>query len=177
MRRLAATVLIGAMALAMSAGVSSPAVAGGKHHGYGYHGGYGYSGYGYRGYGYSGYGYRGHGYYGHGYWGPAVAVGVAGLVVGWMLHDAAHYAPPPRVVYVPAPRVVYVPAPRTVYVPASVGSAGPPARARLLPPGCLMIREYQTQLTVGGRQVEAYGDACLQADGSWRRLAPRLVPE
>jgi hypothetical protein len=158
MRRLAATVLIGAMALAMSAGVSGPAVAGGKHHGYG---GYGH--------GYSGHGYRGYGYYGHGYWGPAVVVGVAGLFVGWMLHDAAHYAPPPRVVYVPAPRAVYV--------PASVGSAGPPARARPLPPGCLMIREYQTRLTVGGRQVEAYGDACLQADGSWRRLAPRLVPE
>ena len=79
----------------------------------------------------------------------------------------------------PAPvRTVYVPAPvRTVYVPAPVRYAGPPAQARPLPPGCLMIREYQTRLTVGGRQVEAYGDTCLQADGSWRRFAPKLVPE
>ena len=169
MRRLAATVLIGALALAMSAVVSSPVVAGGKHHGYGYYGGYGYHGYGYPGYRYHGYRYYGYGHYGHGYYGAAVAVGVAGLAVGWLLRDAAYHAPP-RTVYVLSP-------PRTVYVPASARYAGPPAQARPLPPGCLMVREYQTRLTVGGRQVEAYGDACLQADGSWRRLAPQPVPE
>ena len=152
MRRLAATVLIGTLALAMSAGVSGPVVAGGKHYGYGYHGGHGY---------------HGHGHYGHHYYGAAVAVG---LVFGWLLHDAVYHAPPPRTVYVPA-------SPRAIYVPVPVRYAGPPAQARPLPPGCLMIREYQTRLTVGGRQVEAYGDACLQADGSWRRFAPMLVPE
>jgi hypothetical protein len=164
MRRFAATALIGILALAMSAAVSSPAVAGGKHYGYGYHGGYGH---------------HGHGHYGHHYYGAAVAVGLAGLVVGWLLHDADYYYAPPRTVYVPAPvRTVYVPAPvRTVYVPATVRYAGPTAQARPLPPGCLMIREYQTRITVGGRQVDAYGDACLQADGSWRRFAPKLVPE
>lgn len=161
MRRLAATALIGALALAMSAGASSPVLAGGGHYGYGYRGGYG------------------HGNYGHDYYGAAVAVGLAGLFVGWMLRDATYHAPQTRTVYVPAPAsTVYVPAPvRTIYVPAPVRYAGTPAQAQLLPPGCVMIREYQTWLTVGGRQVEAYGDACLQADGSWRRFAPKLVPE
>ncbi len=34
---------------------------------------------------------------------------------------------------------------------------------------CLQEREYQTRVMVGGKQVEAYGTACLQPDGSWRR--------
>ncbi|MDH3738564.1 MAG: RT0821/Lpp0805 family surface protein [Alphaproteobacteria bacterium] len=29
-------------------------------------------------------------------------------------------------------------------------------------------REYQTTVTVGGRQQEAYGTACQQPDGSWK---------
>lgn len=41
---------------------------------------------------------------------------------------------------------------------------------------CLMIREYQTKITVGGKEVDAYGDACLQPDGSWRLGAPKQVP-
>jgi hypothetical protein len=154
MRRLAAIALIGALALMMSAGVSSPVVAGGKHYGYGYRGGYGYH----------------RGYNGHGNYGAAVAIGLAGLFVGLLLHDATYHAPPTRTVYIPAPV-------RRVYVPAPVRYAGRPAQARTLPPNCLMIREYQTRLTVGGRQVEAYGDTCLQSDGSWRRFAPKLVPE
>ena len=32
---------------------------------------------------------------------------------------------------------------------------------------CLMTREYQTQVVVGGRLVPGYGYACLQPDGSW----------
>lgn len=34
---------------------------------------------------------------------------------------------------------------------------------------CLQEREYTTTVKVGGRNVEAYGTACLQPDGSWRR--------
>ena len=33
---------------------------------------------------------------------------------------------------------------------------------------CLQEREYQTTVVVGGRNVPAYGTACLQPDGSWR---------
>jgi hypothetical protein len=34
---------------------------------------------------------------------------------------------------------------------------------------CLMTREYQTEVAVGGRMVPGYGQACLQPDGSWYR--------
>lgn len=33
---------------------------------------------------------------------------------------------------------------------------------------CLQSREYQTYVEVGGRTVPAYGQACLQPDGSWK---------
>ena len=33
---------------------------------------------------------------------------------------------------------------------------------------CLQQREYQTKIMVGGKQVNGYGTACLQPDGSWR---------
>jgi len=35
---------------------------------------------------------------------------------------------------------------------------------------CLQVREYQTEIVVGGRTVPAYGDACLQPDGSWTQV-------
>ncbi len=72
----------------------------------------------------------------------------------------------PPVRYVERP-VQYV-EPRPVY-------AGPAIEPQM--EGCRMIREYQTQITVGGRLVDAYGDACLMADGSWRRGAAKVVPE
>jgi len=34
---------------------------------------------------------------------------------------------------------------------------------------CLQEREYTTTVLIGGRNVEAYGTACLQPDGSWQR--------
>ncbi|MGD2074341.1 MAG: hypothetical protein PVI91_08090 [Gammaproteobacteria bacterium] len=40
---------------------------------------------------------------------------------------------------------------------------------------CLQEREYQTKVIVGGKQVDAYGTACLQPDGSWRRGPAELV--
>lgn len=42
-------------------------------------------------------------------------------------------------------------------------------------PSCLQVREYQTTITVGGQSVPAYGQSCLQADGSWK-LGP-AIPE
>jgi hypothetical protein len=41
--------------------------------------------------------------------------------------------------------------------------------------GCLQEREYTTTVRVGGRNVEAYGTACLQPDGSWRRGPAQTV--
>jgi hypothetical protein len=43
------------------------------------------------------------------------------------------------------------------------------------PSNCLQEREYQTKVIVGGKQVDAYGTACLQPDGSWRRGPAQLV--
>lgn len=40
---------------------------------------------------------------------------------------------------------------------------------------CLQEREYQTTVFVGGREVDAYGTACLQPDGSWRRGPAQLA--
>jgi surface antigen len=40
---------------------------------------------------------------------------------------------------------------------------------------CLQEREYQTTVYVGGKEVDAYGTACLQPDGSWRRGPAQLV--
>lgn len=40
---------------------------------------------------------------------------------------------------------------------------------------CLQEREYQTTIVVGGKNVPAYGTACLQPDGSWKRDTPQLV--
>ena len=86
-----------------------------------------------------------------------------GGLVGYAIGDArqadvhrynsyppASAAPPP----VSYPPQVSYPAPQPVY--DSHGS-------------CLQEREYQTKVIIGGRQVDAYGTACLQPDGSWRR--------
>lgn len=40
---------------------------------------------------------------------------------------------------------------------------------------CLQEREYQTKVIVGGRTVDAYGSACLQPDGSWKRSPAELA--
>jgi len=42
---------------------------------------------------------------------------------------------------------------------------------------CMQTREYQTRITVGGKDVDAYGTACLQPDGSWKFGAPTPVPQ
>lgn len=85
-------------------------------------------------------------------------------------YSSWYYAPPPR-------RSVYAapPPPARVYT----RPPAPPPQARPVPRqnGCLMIREYQTKVVVGGKSVDAYGDACMQPDGSWRRGPPKLVPQ
>jgi hypothetical protein len=51
------------------------------------------------------------------------------------------------------------------------GSAPPPTVSRYettYPGPCLQQREYRSKVMVGGKQVDGYGTACLQPDGSWR---------
>ena len=122
-----------------------------------------------------------HRHHRHGHdWAPAAAA-LLGLAV------LSLAVPPPKAVYHRHPRPVggwvpryrriihTVPQARQHYqfnVPAqAVRTRGPVP----LPRPCLMIREYQTQVVVGGRAAEAYGDACLQADGSWRLGPPKLA--
>ena len=80
------------------------------------------------------------------------------------------YAPPPARRL--QPRVAQ---PRVAQL-AARALAPDPALSQF-PTGCLMIREYRTQIHHNGRDVEAYGDKCLQADGSWIKGVPKLVPE
>ena len=64
------------------------------------------------------------------------------------LYFGPRYAPPP-------PAAVVAPAQRVSQQATS---------------DCLQVREYQTEIVVGGRAVPAYGDACLQPDGSWTQV-------
>jgi hypothetical protein len=128
-------------------------------------------------------GYYGRGYYGRGYYpyrgyrhrrhhrhlsywhGPH----------GYPYHTHRH-----RHVLYRLPSHRYVPHSHTRTLPAAAPQAAkrtlqaaPPPPAR----NCLMIREYQTVITIDGKQLDAYGDACMQPDGSWRRGPPKAVPE
>jgi len=60
--------------------------------------------------------------------------------------------------------------PRYAPPPAAVLTSTQPA-ANQPTADCLQVREYQTEIVVGGRTVPAYGDACLQPDGSWTRVS------
>lgn len=42
---------------------------------------------------------------------------------------------------------------------------------------CLQTREYQMVVIIGGEEKNAYGTACLQADGSWLQGPPTVVPD
>ena len=41
---------------------------------------------------------------------------------------------------------------------------------------CLQEREYRSKIMVGGKQVDGYGTACLQPDGSWRYGTAQAEP-
>lgn len=96
---------------------------------------------------------------------PILAIGAIGVTAA-VLATRSYAEPAPA-----APPVTYAapPPPPPAPVAAPIQAAGPAAT-------CLMTREYQTQVTVGGRLVEAYGQACLQPDGSWYRGPAQPVP-
>jgi hypothetical protein len=97
---------------------------------------------------------------------------LAGVLSGYAVHHLFHpYSYPRRYysrsVYVTEPRVTVVERPAAI-VRTSSGTTRS---------SCLQEREYQTTVLVGGSEVEAYGAACLQQDGSWLRGPVKLVPE
>lgn len=63
------------------------------------------------------------------------------------------------------------------------GGGYPPAQINAYPKSsyqpaiasCLQQREYQTTVVVGGKNVPAYGTACLQPDGSWLHQSAKPV--
>jgi len=144
-------------------GIASADRRGYDRHGYGDRGGYrhdyGY-GHGYR-RGYPGryYGYRGYpnGYY---YYNDDDDYDdlLLGLAVGGILGYAINGAQYPYGYYPRAQRQSY-PAESPAYSDNT----------------CLQEREYQTTVVVGGKNVPAYGTACLQPDGSWRRGPPQTA--
>lgn len=108
-------------------------------------------------------------------------------------HPAYRYNHPryryshPRYRYYGAPRtsVVYVERPTTVvrevpvYTQAPVYNTQPsyvPQQPQMQNSSCLQTREYTSTVNVGGEAVPAYGQACLQPDGSWKFGEATPVP-
>jgi surface antigen len=46
----------------------------------------------------------------------------------------------------------------------------------VLPSDREIICENQTKVMVDGKAVDAYGDACLMPDGSWKRGPGKMAP-
>lgn len=154
---------------AMAAGLVAAGAPAAQAGDWGGHGGYRHGGW------YHGGHYHHHGH-GHGDSAAALGVGlIFGVLLGNALADHDRYAPPPY---------RYRPPYDDDYDADLAYRRPPPPRYREAvtiaerPAGpCLQAREYQTRVTVSGREVEAYGIACLQPDGSWRQGPPRLAPE
>jgi hypothetical protein len=85
---------------------------------------------------------------GYGYGGHGSSLGLSFAIP---LYFGPRYAPQP------APPPAPAQAAPTAYRPADAS--------------CLQVREYQTEIVVGGKSVPAYGSACLQPDGSWKPVS------
>lgn len=165
------------LAVVLLAGATSAWAGGYRHHGpyYGHHGHHGYSSFrlglnwAYPPPYWGGYPYypawRPH--YGPAY-GPGggvvnIGYGSGGHHSSWgvglslPLYFGPRYAPPP---------VVAAPAIQTTQALPQQASGE-----------CLQVREYQTEIVVGGKTVPAYGNACLQPDGSWKKVTGPFAAE
>ncbi|GIX16623.1 MAG: hypothetical protein KatS3mg119_0809 [Rhodothalassiaceae bacterium] len=162
-RRMHRAPLVLAAAALMGAAAARPADAGGAvGFGYGYHGPGAHVG------AHVGYHHRHHHHhhgrfhYRHHHHGHGAAYTLLGVGLGLIAYDIARKSA--RAERIAEREVRYL-------------SPPPPVPPSDRDGGCLQIREYQTTITVGGEEKEAYGDACLMPDGSWRLGAPKLVPE
>jgi len=103
--------------------------------------------------------YEGHGSYNRHYYndGYGILTGIAiGALFGYAIGDSGHQ--------------------HNTYTRTEVIATAPQPVRQLSRNRCLQTREYQTQVKVGGRFVDAYGTACLQPDGSWRYGSATMVP-
>lgn len=153
--------IAGALALAAGFAVPEAAAGGGPSYGYGY--GYGHTSHGrghvaVRGGHHRGGHHRG----GHGRGAAHFGYGIgAGLLLSHIIYSSRD-----------RDRVQIV-QPAPVYAPPPAGVATAPAAPAT---DCIQTREYQSLVTVGGREVEGYGTACLKADGSWELGPPQVEP-
>ncbi|MEO0411565.1 MAG: hypothetical protein AAF221_06985 [Pseudomonadota bacterium] len=95
-------------------------------------------------------------------------IGVLGLAI--LNQNRVNRAPNTVVVQQP----VIVPQAGVTGYPQTVGIA--PFNAGQPSGQCLQVREYQTTIIVGGAPRDAYGNACLQPDGTWRQGPAVLLP-
>ena len=86
---------------------------------------------------------------------PLVALGVTAAVLASTASRDRSPAQTREVVYMPPPQAAPAPVAQATLPPTSGAST------------CQMTREYQTEIVVGGQVMPAYGQACLQPDGSW----------
>ena len=147
-------------------------------------GGHGFRGDRFSGHGFGHRGFRGHRFGGHGFghhfrqlyfYGHANYYGSRGYYGHKYYYYPPYYITPYRTVYT-LPRAQYI-QPQVTYAQPKVDYHRPVPTEAPLPPGCIMTREYQTRVAVGGKYVDAYGDTCLQADGSWKRGPAKIVPD
>ena len=80
---------------------------------------------------------------------------IGGGILGYALGNIQQNAGANQAYYPPANTALPPPSVTTYPTPAAVNP-------------CLQQREYRTKIMVGGKQVDGYGTACLQPDGSWR---------
>lgn len=170
---LACLVLTGALTTPRAMAGESGIVSAAAYHG---HGGRhaAHVGYDHRPHHYRDYRYRRH-HFGHGYYRHHHRHGVGrtllGVGIGLLAYDIIHKSKArarARNAYYEEPSYSETyPARR---MPTRSGSTIPSTG------DCLQVREYQTTIVVGGEEREAYGDACLMPDGSWRLGPPKLVP-
>jgi len=114
---------------------------------------------------------RHHHHHHHGWHGPR-------LGFGFYYNSYPRYYRPYPYYYYPPPRVTYTEPPVQWNNPDAVAGVPPGVRKDFFDPAdCEMVREYQTQVTIDGKLVDAYGDACLQPDGTWKRGPAKLVPQ
>lgn len=130
--------------------------------------------------GYSGYD---HGY-GRGYWGHGprshVSVGFSTIYTGNPYYSGYDDSPYSDYPYAAPQRPVYRAPPAYYVQPSYNGYNGGYQQSSYAPPpppvdSCLQEREYQTRINIDGRSVPAYGTACLQPDGTWRRGPAQLA--
>jgi hypothetical protein len=89
------------------------------------------------------------------------------------------YRPRTRVVYVDRPVETVAPVyaqPTQAYYNQQPVSNGYQQQQQRQNSSCMQSREYQSTIEVGGRSVPAYGQACLQPDGSWKFGDPIAEP-